>query len=78
MQNTAVRELAEKVALELLERDGMPVIWLLHLTAAKAHREGHPRAAETLIEIGDAAEQSWRRASVVPRWQGIAPSPESG
>jgi hypothetical protein len=42
MQNTAARELAEKVALELLERDGMPVIWLLHLTAAKAHGDGHP------------------------------------
>jgi hypothetical protein len=72
------RRLNEELALDLLKRDGIAVIWLLHLTAAKAHREGHSRAAETLIEIGDAAEQSWRRARVVPRWQGIAPSPGSG
>jgi hypothetical protein len=75
MHNTAVRELAEKVALELLERDGMPVIWLLHVTAAKAHGDGHPRAAETLLEIADAAERCLRRAGVAgPRWQGTSNS----
>jgi hypothetical protein len=62
MQTKACLALTEKVALDLLERDGIAVIWLLHLTATKAYREGHPRAAEALLEIGDAAEQCSRRA----------------
>ena len=75
MQNTAVRELAEKVALELLERDGMPVIWLLQLTAAKAQGDGQRRAAETLLEIADAAERCSRLAGIAgARWQPTAPS----
>jgi hypothetical protein len=78
MQNTAARELAEKVALELLERDGMPVVWLLHLTACKARGDGHPRAAEALLEIADAAERCLRRAGLGPRCQPTAPSPELG
>ena len=75
MQTKAGRDLAEKLALNLLERDGIPVIWLLHLTAVKAHGDGHPRAAETLLEIADAAERCLRRAGVAPRWKKIAPSP---
>jgi hypothetical protein len=75
MQTKACRALTEKVALDLLERDGIAVIWLLHLTATKAYREGHPRAAEALLEIGDAAEQCLRRAGVARRWRGTAPSP---
>jgi len=43
MQTKAGRELTEKLALIQLERDGMPVIWLLHLTAAKALGDGHAR-----------------------------------
>jgi hypothetical protein len=65
MQTKAVRELTEKLALELLERDGMPVIWLLHLTAAKARGDGHPRAGEILLDIADAAERCLRHAAVV-------------
>jgi hypothetical protein len=73
MQTKAARELAEKLALELLERDGMPVIWLLYLTAAKAYGDGHPRAAEILFEIADAAERCLRLAGVAgPRWQGTS------
>jgi len=40
MQTKAGRELTEKLALDLLERDGIPVIWLLHLTAVKAQAMG--------------------------------------
>jgi hypothetical protein len=73
MQTQAVRELTEKLALELLERDGMPVIWLLHLTAAKAYGDGHPRAAEVLLE--NAAERCLRHAGVAgPRWKRASPS----
>jgi hypothetical protein len=75
MQTKACRDYAEKVALDLLERDGIAVIWLLHLTATQAYRDGHPRAAETLLEIGDAAERCLRRAGVALRWPGTAPSP---
>ncbi len=75
MQTKACRDYAEKVALDLLERDGIAVIWLLHLTATQAYRDGHPRAAETLLEIGNAAEQCLRRTGVAPRWRGTAPSP---
>jgi hypothetical protein len=75
MQTQAVRELTEKLALELLERDGMPVIWLLHLTAAKAYGDGHPRAAEVLLETADAAERCLRHAGVAgPRWKRASPS----
>jgi hypothetical protein len=42
MQTEAGRELTEKLALELLERDGLRVIWLLHRTAAQARGDGHP------------------------------------
>jgi hypothetical protein len=76
MQTNAIRELTEKLALNLLERDGLSVIWLLHRTAAQALGDGHPRAAEILIEIADAAERCLRRAGVAgSRWQPTAPLP---
>jgi hypothetical protein len=76
MQTKAGREFTEKLALDLLEREGIPVIWLLHLTAARAHGDGHPHAAETLLEIADAAERCLRQAGVAgPRWKRTAPSP---
>jgi len=78
MQTKACRALTEKAALDLLERDGIAVIWLLHLTATKAYREGHPRAAEALLEIGDAAEQCLRRDRGCAPVGGTAPSPGSG
>jgi hypothetical protein len=62
MQTKAGRELTEKLALELLERDGMPVIRLLHLTAAEAYGDGQPRAAEILLETADSAERYLRHA----------------
>ncbi|MBV9152814.1 MAG: hypothetical protein JO204_13660 [Alphaproteobacteria bacterium] len=49
----------EKVALALLEQDGIAVIWLLHVTAAHAYSAGHSRAAQILIDTADAAEQVW-------------------
>ena len=53
--------LTKEIALNLLTIDGSAAIWLIHLTAAKAYRHGHPRAARILIEIADVAEQEWLR-----------------
>ena len=57
------RALTKELALNLLAVDGSAAIWLIHLTAAKAYRQGHPRAAQILIEIADVAEQEWLRNS---------------
>jgi hypothetical protein len=47
---------AENVALELLARDGVAVIWKIHVAAAQAWRIGHIAGAEVLLDIADAAE----------------------
>jgi hypothetical protein len=52
------RLLAETVALELLARDGRAVIWRLNLVAADAFRAGYPSAAESLLDIAEAAERA--------------------
>ena len=44
-----------ELALSLLARDGIAVIWRLNLAAADAHRTGHPRAGESILDIADAA-----------------------
>jgi hypothetical protein len=56
------RLLAETVALDLLARDGITAIWQLNLVAADAYRAGYPRAAESLLEVAEAAERAWLRA----------------
>ena len=43
----------------MLARDGIAAIWLLHLSAARAYREGHKAAAAGIIEIAEAAEREW-------------------
>lgn len=50
----------ENVALDLLTRKGIGVIWQLHLDAANAYRRGCPQSAEILIETADAAERMIR------------------
>jgi hypothetical protein len=50
----------ENVALDLLTRKGIGVIWKLHLEAANAYRSGFARSAEILIETADAAERIMR------------------
>ena len=49
------------LALEMLARDGFAAIWVLHLSAARASREGRKAAATAIIEIADAAEREWLR-----------------
>ena len=51
----------ESLAVRLLARDGIAAIWMLHLSAAKAYRDGHKLAAAGIIEIAEAAEREWLR-----------------
>ena len=47
----------ESLAVRLLARDGIAAIWQLHVAAAAAYRDGYQRAAETVLQIADAAER---------------------
>jgi hypothetical protein len=55
---------SEQVAANMLRRYGLAAIWQLHLSAAKAYREGNKRAARSILDIADAAERVWLRRSV--------------
>jgi len=46
----------------VLAREGIAVIWELQVAAADAYRTGHPRCAEAILEIAEAAEAAWLRA----------------
>jgi len=45
----------------MLRREGVAVIWELHLAAAKADRQGNKPAAAAIITIADAVEREWLR-----------------
>ena len=51
----------EKLASDLLERDGPEVIARLRLEAIAARGDGHRRGADLLIQIADAAERLLRQ-----------------
>jgi len=53
----------ENIALTLVQRDGIKIVWELHLIAAKADREGSKASTAAIIEIADAAEREWRRGN---------------
>ena len=55
--------LTERIALSILNREGVAAIWMLHVAAAETHRTGHPRGADAIEEIAEAAEQAWISAS---------------
>jgi len=57
------RSHVKNIALTMLERHGIAVMWELHLIAAKAYREGSTASAAAIIEIADAAEREWMRGS---------------
>ena len=57
----------EQVALNMLNRYGLAAIWQLHLSAAKAYREGHGLAARSIIDVADAAERMWLKRSAEDR-----------
>jgi hypothetical protein len=54
-----------RVALDLLTRDGIGIVWKLHLDAANAYRRGYPRGAQILIETADTAERLIRHGAKV-------------
>jgi hypothetical protein len=62
------------LALKMLARDGFAAIWVLHLSASRAYREGNRAVAAVIIEIADAAEREWLRrgnaALRIRHWQG--------
>jgi hypothetical protein len=62
------------LALKMLARDGFAAIWVLHLSASRAYREGNKAVAAVIIEIADAAEREWLRrgnaALRIRHWQG--------
>lgn len=58
---------SEQVAANMLNRYGLAAIWQLHLSAAKAYREGNELAARSILDIADAAERIWLRRSAEDR-----------
>jgi hypothetical protein len=58
------RTLAEKLACDLLTREGIPAIWDLHLAAAAARGAGKLDIAASLIEIAEAAEWLWSAGEI--------------
>ena len=51
--------LTERIALSILDREGVAAIWTLCVAAAEAHRTGHPGAAAAIQEIAETAEAAW-------------------
>jgi hypothetical protein len=51
----------------MLNQDGLAAIWQLHLSAAKAYRNGNGLAARLILDIADAAELVWLRRSMDDR-----------
>jgi hypothetical protein len=56
------RTLTKRIAVSILDREGVGAIWKLHVAAAEAHRTGHPRSATAILEIAEAAEAAWLSA----------------
>ena len=59
---SSVSTLSENLALRMLARKGIAVIWELNIAAAAAHRTVHPQSAEALLKLADAAEDAWLQA----------------
>ena len=57
MDTKTEQEFHQGIAADLLARDGVAIVWRLHLDATKAYRDGYPHDAEVLIKVADAAEQ---------------------
>ena len=50
----------ETVAVRMLARDGIEIIWQLHLRAAASYGRGNWLSALALVGIADTAERIWR------------------
>jgi hypothetical protein len=51
----------ETVAARMLAREGVEIIWRLHLRAAASYGRGNWLSALALVGIADTAERLWRR-----------------
>ena len=51
--------IAEKLARKMLIENGVSIIWKLHHDAATLYRVGNYVAAESFLQIADAAEREW-------------------
>ena len=51
--------IVETIASRLLARQGIAVIWQLHLRASASHLDGNWLSATILIGIADDAERQW-------------------
>jgi hypothetical protein len=51
--------LTDRIALSILDREGVAAIWTLQVAAAQVHRTRHPGAAAAILEIAEAAEAAW-------------------
>jgi hypothetical protein len=58
-QHMRQSKIFETIANRLLERQGIQVIWILHLKASASHLDGNWLAAAAFIGIADAAERQW-------------------
>jgi hypothetical protein len=54
---TVDRDFHQRVALDVLARDGIGAIWKLHLDAADTYRGGYQSGAQILVDTADAAER---------------------
>ena len=50
----------EMIAARMLARQGMGVIWDLHVRAAASYRQGNWLSATALVGLADTAERLWR------------------
>ena len=53
----------ETIAARMLAREGMGIIWKLHLRAAASYRIGNWITAVALAGLADTAEQIWRNST---------------
>ena len=53
------RSITDKLAHSMLAEYGVSIIWKLHNDAATLYGVGNRTAAETFLEIADAAENQW-------------------
>lgn len=51
--------ITQRIARELLGRQGIAVIWRLHEDAATLYLIGNRIGADSLVEIAEAAEREW-------------------
>jgi hypothetical protein len=56
----------ESLALRMLDREGIAIIWQLHTAAARAYQAGNARAAAAILELAEAAEREWLSNNAIP------------